>query len=97
MANHGAGSLAEKIRKSGSTTRQASSYQQRDLGIVSGILDSKDKISEFLGNASDYMLKKYVSAGMPVRIEDGRWLAHIDNIEEFFRAYTRVDSRTKSL
>lgn len=54
-----------------------------------GLLDGKGEISKFLNNASDYKLKKYVAAGMPVLIEDGRWLAHRENIEDFFKKYTR--------
>lgn len=63
----------------------------------SGVLDGKDEISKFLNNASDHKLKKYLAAGMPVRIEDGRWIAHADNIEEFFRRYTRIDSRSQAM
>lgn len=55
----------------------------------SGLLDGKDEIREFLNNASDYKLRKYVKAGMPVLIEDGRWLAHRENLDEFFKHYTR--------
>ena len=55
----------------------------------SGLLDGKKEISEFLNGPGDYRLKKYVEAGMPVKIEDGRWLAHKENIEEFFKHYTR--------
>jgi len=55
----------------------------------SGILDGKKEISDFLGGPGDYKLKKYLEAGMPVLIEDGRWLAHRENIEEFFKHYTR--------
>lgn len=63
-------------------------------GKGTGLLDSKDKIRKYLG-VTDYMLRKFVSSGMPVLIEDNRWLAHIDNLEDFFRKYTRVDSRQK--
>jgi hypothetical protein len=55
----------------------------------SGLLDGRDEISSFLNNASDYKLKKYILAGMPVLIEDGRWLAHKENLDEFFKQYTR--------
>ncbi len=55
----------------------------------SGLLDGKDEIREFLNGAGDKKLKKYLEAGMPVLIEEGRWLAHKDNIEDFFRKYTR--------
>ncbi len=55
----------------------------------SGLLDGKDEIREFLNGAGDKKLRKYLEAGMPVLIEEGRWLAHKDNIEDFFRKYTR--------
>ncbi len=54
-----------------------------------GLLVGKKAISEFLDDASDHMLKKYLELGMPVVIEDKRWLAHKENLEEFFKLYTR--------
>lgn len=54
-----------------------------------GLLVGKSEISRFLGDASDYMMKKYLEMGMPVVIEDKRWFAHKENIEEFFKMYTR--------
>ena len=63
----------------------------------SGLLDGKNEISEFLNGASDYKLKKYVAAGMPVLIDEGRWLAHRDNLEDFFRAYTRKRAKYDDL
>ena len=57
--------------------------------VRSGLLDGKDEIREFLNGARDKKLKKYLAAGMPVLIEEGRWLAHKDNIEDFFKKYTR--------
>lgn len=60
------------------------------------ILRSKDDIKEYLGNITDYMFNKYIAAGMPARYDEGSgWIAHIDNIDEFFRAYTRVSMKNK--
>ncbi len=59
-----------------------------------GLLDGKDEIRDFLNGASDHKLKKYVEAGMPVRIVDGKWYAHIENIEAFFRTWTRIRTKT---
>ena len=56
---------------------------------VSGLLDGKKEISDFLNGAGEKKLLKYIKSGMPVLIEDGRWLAHKENIEEFFKHYTR--------
>ena len=55
----------------------------------SGLLDGKEDVRKFLNGASDYKLKKYLKAGMPVVIEEGRWMAHKRNIEDFFIDYTR--------
>lgn len=56
---------------------------------MTGLLIGKNNISEYLDNASDYLLKKWIGEGMPVLIENGRWTAHKDNLEEFFKHYTR--------
>ena len=32
----------------------------------------------------------FIKMGMPARYEDNRWIAHTDNIDEFFRQYTKV-------
>ena len=53
----------------------------------SGLLDGKCEIMAFL-NCSENKLLGYKNAGMPVRIEGRRWLAHKDNIEEFFKEHT---------
>lgn len=60
--------------------------------VRTGLLDGKAEISEFLGGAGDKKLKGYIALGMPVVIDaGGRWLAHKDNIEDFFRHYTRQE------
>jgi uncharacterized protein YaaR (DUF327 family) len=61
----------------------------------SKLLTSKGEIKEYLGNISNYLFKKYIEKGMPARFEDNRWLAHIENIDEFLKAYTRVSMRKK--
>ena len=57
------------------------------------ILNSKQEIMSFIGIASGPAFKKYISAGMPARFEDNRWVAHSDNIEDWFKQYTRVSMR----
>ena len=58
------------------------------------ILSSKTDIQVYIGGAtgpiSDYMFRKYIRAGMLARYDDGRWIAHTDNLDDFFRAYTRI-------
>lgn len=67
------------------------------MEVKTGLLDGKKAIAEFLNNQSDYMLKKYIKAGMPVRFVDGRWLAHKSNLEEFFKRYTKIRSKNKKI
>lgn len=64
------------------------------------ILTSKDAIKDYLYRisgdpCSDYMFRRYIERGMPARYEDSRWLAHADNIDEYFRAYTRINMRSR--
>jgi len=56
---------------------------------MTGLLDGKKEISDYLKGASDYKLKKWIADGMPVLIAEGRWMAHQENLEEFFKHYTR--------
>ena len=57
------------------------------------ILTSKQEIKQYIGGISDYLFKKYISSGMPARYEDNRWTAHADNIDDFFKQYTRVSMK----
>jgi hypothetical protein len=57
--------------------------------VLPGLLDGKQEISAYLHNASDYKMKKYVKMGMPVVIIDGQWIAHKDNLDDWFKSFTR--------
>lgn len=62
-----------------------------------GLLDGKDEIMVFL-NCTEHKLLKYASMGMPVLIGDGgRWLAHKDNIEAWFREITWPKKPTRKV
>ena len=63
------------------------------LLMETGLLYGKEEIRRYLNDASDYKLRLFISAGMPVRIDGNVWIAHAQNLEEFFVKYTRVDSR----
>ena len=60
------------------------------------ILTCKEDIKTYMGNISDYMFRKYISLGMPCRYEGRDWIAHADNIERWYMAYTGISMR-KSL
>ena len=55
---------------------------------VCKLLKNKDEIKAYLGNISDYSFRKYIRMGMPALFIDANWMAHIDNIDEFFRKHT---------
>jgi len=59
------------------------------------LLTSKQAIQGYIAKisgeaCSEYMFRKYIGRGMPARFEDNRWLAYADNIDEYFKAYTRT-------
>ena len=53
------------------------------------ILWNKEEIKEFL-SISDYTFRKYVRLGMPARLEGRDWIAHKENLEEWFKRYTFI-------
>lgn len=63
-----------------------------DLKQSDDWLTSKTEIKIYCGNASDYMFKKYIKAGMPARPEDGRWSASKKAIDEWWYLYNRVNA-----
>lgn len=58
---------------------------------IKKVLTSRGEIMEY-ANLSRYLFAKFVKMGMPVLYIDGRCYAHKDNIDEFFKAITRVNS-----
>lgn len=52
------------------------------------ILTSKEEIMEYIG-CGERLLNQYASMGLPVLSIMGRWIAHTDNIDQFFRVITR--------
>jgi hypothetical protein len=43
------------------------------------------------------MLTKWIKDGMPVLIVDNKWTAHKENLEDFFKAYTRKRANLSQL
>lgn len=56
------------------------------------VLLSKQDIMEHL-KISDKLYKKFIRMGMPVLYVDGRCYAHKDNLDDFFKAITRVSMK----
>ena len=58
---------------------------------IKKVLTSKEEIMEYAG-LSKHTYAKFLKMGMPVLYIDGRCYAHKDNINDFFKAITRVNS-----
>ncbi len=56
------------------------------------VLSSKDEIMQAY-KMTDYTFKKWIKMGMPVLVVDRTCYAHRDNIDEFFKLVTRVNSK----
>lgn len=56
------------------------------------VLFGKDEIMQAY-KMTDHTFRKWVKMGMPVLIVDRTCYAHRDNIDEFFKAVTRVNSK----
>ena len=56
------------------------------------VLMSKQEIMDHL-KISEKLYKKFIRMGMPVLYIDGRCYAHKDNLDEFFKAITRVSMK----
>jgi hypothetical protein len=60
--------------------------------IENKVLFGKDEIMEAY-KMTDYTFRKWVKMGLPVLIIDRTCYAHRDNVDEFFKAVTRVNSK----
>ena len=58
---------------------------------MDNVLTSKDEILAYTG-LSKHTYIKFLKMGLPVLYIDGRCYAHKDNIDEFFKKVTRVNS-----
>lgn len=54
------------------------------------VLISIDQIRDYLGGKSAEVVKNLIQLGMPARNIKGTWYAHADNIDDWFKLYTRV-------
>ncbi len=60
--------------------------------LQQGMLFGQDEIRAALKNMSEYKFKKWIKRGMPVLIVDGTCYAHRDNLNNFFKSATCVNS-----
>jgi uncharacterized membrane protein YpjA len=55
-------------------------------------LTSKQEIMDYC-KISEVLFKKFIKAGMPALYIDGRWYAHTDNLDDYFKNLTRVSAK----
>ena len=58
------------------------------------ILIGADEICNFMGGVDRRTLGKWIDKGLPVKKEEGRLVAHAENLEYFFKNYTSLASST---
>jgi len=56
----------------------------------SKILIGRKAIMDYLDLKSKESFYKWLEKGMPALLDENRWYAHIENIENFFKARTNV-------
>ncbi len=59
---------------------------------ASKLLIGMEAITGYL-KISRPLFERFVKNGMPVLRIESRWYAHMDNLDDYFRRITRVDSR----
>jgi hypothetical protein len=62
----------------------------KENGHGSKVLIGKKAIMEYLDLKSDQSFYKWIEKGMPALCEDKRWIAHKENIDNFFKATTNI-------
>lgn len=53
-----------------------------------------DDIKSYIGIKSTELFNKFIKSGMPAKVINGRWYAHTENIDRYFRAITNVKNKT---
>ena len=56
--------------------------------MKTGLIVGKKSICAHL-DISEYTFGKFIKLGLPARFEDGRWYAHVENIEGWVKHFTR--------
>ena len=59
---------------------------------TSKLLIGMEAIMKYL-RISRPLFKRFIKNGMPVLFFGARWYAHKDNLDDYFKKITRVDSR----
>jgi hypothetical protein len=54
------------------------------------VLIGRQSIMDYVGIQSPSVFYDFVKKGMPARVINKRWYAHVDNVSDFFRVSTRV-------
>jgi hypothetical protein len=60
------------------------------------LLVGKKQIADYL-QIGGSLFYEMIKAGMPARALNGRWMAYSENLDEFFKTFTRVDNRGKAI
>jgi len=57
------------------------------------ILIGRDNIKSFIGITSNELFQQFITSGMPAKLINGRWYAHKDNVELYFKNITNIKNK----
>jgi hypothetical protein len=62
----------------------------KENGHISKILIGRKAIMDYLDLKSKDSFYKWIKRGMPAMVEENRWYAHKENLENFFKVRTNI-------
>lgn len=61
------------------------------------ILINEAAICEYIGITSGKLFRELLRKGLPARQINGRWYAHAENIDDFFKRFTKVRNKSENI
>jgi hypothetical protein len=61
------------------------------------ILIGETAICDYIGISKGTLFRALLKKGLPARQINSRWYAHAENIDDFFRKFTKVRNRAESI
>ncbi len=58
------------------------------------ILINQDEIMDYIGIKSNKLFVNFIRSGMPAKKINDRWYAHGENLDEYFKRFTKVRNKS---
>lgn len=63
------------------------------MTTINKILNGRESIMAHIGIASMPLFREFIANGMPAKLINNRWYAHVDNLDEYFKMLTRYKEK----